>query len=625
MRSIVNTTVLLIQLREILSKSNTFYFDTETDSKNNNGLDFDRFAFCYSICCDGNDGGWMVPLCHKPQKTLFPEYPDTPNAPNDLAWEIIFDLFYDPKNTIWIHGKKFDMKVARNHGIDMGRVQAEVYDSMLLAWMVNRDDLKGLKAQVKTRFGYEMEKFGAVTKKHINNRSTPVGAIAPYAIDDVVQLKRLVRVLWGILEDRGEQGVKIFLELENEIVTLVEEMEEHGMLVLPSALEKAKKQLVIERDEIKAELDALVGQRVKVGSAPWLATVLIDRLKLWKPGPRNERGSSGRYSTRKSELKAWANGAFGTSRKGARVAQLVIRWRSVNILCTSFTSTLIDKLDNNSRVHCEFNSFGTRTSRFSAKLPNLMNIPRHRKGSTLPDIRDAFIAREGYYFFGIDYSQVELRVVAHLSRDPTMIAILTDPKGDMHQKTADLCGTSRDDAKVVGFGIFYGMGNSKLAANLDVTPEEAEEFIRRYFAGYPQVEILKYQTVAKTRKNGYVSSLIGGRRYLPDINLPGKTKEERGFRAAAERQCFNTLIQGSAADIIKVAMRNIAKAIKKKGWWSKEVIMLSQVHDEILFEIKKEHIKEAQEIIQYEMENCVKLRVPLRAEWSYGKSWAEAK
>ena len=249
--------------------------------------------------------------------------------------------------------------------------------------------------------------------------------------------------------------------------------------------------------------------------------------------------------------------------------------------------------------------------------PNLQNIPR--ESEKLPSIRKAFKCRPGFVIMDIDYGQIELRLGAHYTKDPAMLEILRKHKGDLHQQSADEWGITRQEAKTTNFAVWYGLGAASLAALLDITEKQAKTLMLRYFTRFCYVKPWQKAVVRKARLDGFVTTLIGRRRYLPGIT--SRRWQERG---PAERRAVNTKIQGSAGDIIKIAMRNLSEEMKRRDWFRKDVFLLSQVHDELIFEVRDGMQYEVGPVCQQVMESAVTLRVPVIAEPGYGMSWAEA-
>ncbi len=609
MRSVIQTKKQLEKLQERLATEKILAFDTETT-----GLEYDREMVGFSVACSDTEG-WYVPVGHI---DLVAD-----NVRMDRAEAFLASLFMDPERTLYIHNAKFDLKTVRNHGIDPDEVQATIIDTMVMAHVIAPSQRKSLKILVKNKLKYEMREYKSLSMGKKGDpdrlRKIPVAEMAPYAIDDVIKLFELAKVLEAELADMGEETVNVFKTLEMPMVYVIEEMEENGFLLDHDYLHISAENMAEEMEKLKGEIsDSIGGLEVNIGSSKWLSDTFIDKLHWWTVPKDTERGKNGHYSTAAGWLKEWAAGKYkGTTKSGIRVAKQLLRYRSLAKLLSTYTVSLIDLCDSNGRLHASFNQTGTVTGRFSSSDPNLQNIPR--SSSDLPSIRQAFIAREGFVIVAVDYSQIELRLMAHFSQDETMLDVYEN-NGDIHQTTADACGSSRQDAKSINFGLIYGMGPHALAGQIGKSVGAAQKFHAKYFQKY--VGVREYQERVKriATRHGYTTTLIGRRRYLPGLN-----SDDWKERGPAERMAVNTKIQGSAADLIKIAMRNIHRQFKQRGWFRQDAFMLSQIHDELLFEVREDMVDEVCQVIREELESCVKLKVPLLAEPGHGPTWEDAK
>lgn len=609
MKSIVQTPEQFLRMAEILSREHIFAFDTETT-----GLKHDREMIGFSIAAgdpeNGPMSGWYVPVGHD---DLESNNMDMPRVMRFLSL-----LFRDMRNIIYIHNAKFDIKTLRNHGLDPTDIQADVRDTMIMHHLYDSSSRKGLKFLVKKYFDYDMKDFASLGNKN-EPRRIPVKIMAPYAVDDAVQLLRLGHLMEDKFSDLGESTNKVFKELEMPVLFVIEEMENEGFLLDQKYLSEIAKVMLEEKSLIVDQISQKIGGLpANIGSTQWLSTTFIEQLSWWGVRPSWERGKNGYYSTAAPKLKEWASGRVpGTTEAGKEVAQLLLRHRAISKLLSTYTTTLVEASDDKGRLHASFNQAGTATGRFSSSGPNLQNIPR--PSDDLPSIRKAFIARPGFVVVDVDYSQIELRLMAHFSQDKTMLETYT-VGGDIHQITADACGSSRQDAKALNFGLIYGMGSGSLAEHIGKPLHVAQKFYTKYFQKYSGVARYQEKTKRIATSEGHTSTLIGRRRLLPDLKSSDWKK-----RGPAERQAVNTKIQGSAADLIKIAMRNIHKEFVDRGWFRKDAFMLSQVHDELIFEVRETIVDEVCQVVQESMETCVKLRVPLLAEPHTGKNWEEAK
>jgi len=625
----VNTPRDFAALEKHLSMAEEVAFDTETDS-----LSHHRQMIGFSVAT--RDGAWYIPVAHKewdasnvhdiPMEAMRKQAlaGDNKNVPKEHALRLLTALFTDPNKHVWIHNAKFDVHVLRNFGIDPLDIKAKILDSMMLSWLINPERPHGLKVLVKQYLNYQMTTFEEVSAGWGSNANVPVHLMAAYASDDV---KQLLPLAWKMLEELAAMGdtmLKVFYELECPMVMVLEDMVDVGFLIDTPYLKRIREEMVIEQDTLlkkMAELLQIPPEQVKLGSTQWLSKTFIEQLKWW--GIRSDwvRGKNGCYSTASGVLEQIAEGQVpGTTPAGVEAVRLILRHRTVGKLVSTYTNSLYDVVDANGRLHASFLQHGTATGRFSSSAPNLQNIPREPKPEEeLPSIRRAFIPRQGFKMLGVDYSQIELRLAAHFSADPIMLHIY-QTNGDIHQKTADECGCSRQHAKGINFGLIYGMGPKKLAEVLKIPESEARLYHRRYFQTYAGIGAFQAFTQNMTRKQGYVSTLIGRRRYLPDIN-----SSDWKVKGPAERQAVNTKVQGSAADLIKISMRNLRNKFIEDGVWRKDVFMLSQVHDELLFEVREGCEEYVMGVIKEQMEGSIQLRVPLIAEPKIGGCWAETK
>lgn len=625
MRTIINTAEGLEWLRAELSKHKVFAFDTETDSDRGNGFDADRWAVSYQIATE--NGAWYIPLRHNPMRMLISPYKDVANAPVDLAWSIIFDLLRDPTNKVYIHNAAFDLTVIRNEGMHPQRIKADIVDTIIISWLLDSGKppkMHGMESLVLRTFGHQMsslksilarEKVKSVSRLHAY-------ALVKYAVEDVFWLMRLAPLLESRLAEKGESLAKVFRELEMPAVFVLEHMQRRGVLLDVDLLRAMGEKFTRRQRVIEEEISKEIGMRPKLTSTQWLSKRFIDDMKIWGVPAGTPRNKQGCYPTGAEKIKEWAAGAHGTTPQGKAIAQRIAEHKELAKLVSTYTSTLADKTLG-SRIHGSFNQIGTRTGRLSSSGPNLQNIPTRTEAGRR--IRRAFICQEGWQLVVADYSQIELRLLAHYSQDPVMLKTYWDG-GDIHQATADKCSEiagyqiKRHVGKTINFGVLYGMGPKKLAATLGITEAEARKFMDAYKKGFARVQLLQQNVVKFTRKHRYTQTITGRRR--PIRGIFSDTFKERG---KAEREAFNTVIQGSAADIVKIAMRNIFDRLVDEDILEKDAYMLIQVHDEIMVEAKQDKVPYIVDLMRYEMENAIKLRVPLVVEPQTGAHWAECK
>ena len=373
-------------------------------------------------------------------------------------------------------------------------------------------------------------------------------------------------------------------------------------------IKEYSKELETEIKGLENLIYTIAGKSFNISSPKQLQTILFEELKL----PTGKKTKTG-YSTDSSVLEELA--------EIHELPREILNYRRLSKLKSTYVDTLPLLCDKNHRIHTSFMQTGTATGRLSSKDPNLQNIPvREKEGRR---IRQAFCAGKGKVLISADYSQIELVVLAHLSRDENLMAAFTDGK-DVHKRTAmlifaveepDVTPEMRRVAKTINFGVMYGMSAFRLAKELGISRTEAKNFIDSYFRTYSGVREFLDSVILEGEKNGYVSTIMGRKRIITGINSKNKTE-----KAGAERTAINTPIQGSAADIVKVAMLNLSKAIKKQNLKTK---MILQVHDEIIFEAPEEEAERVIPLIREEMENAVKLRIPLKVSIEKGKRWGE--
>jgi DNA polymerase-1 len=390
------------------------------------------------------------------------------------------------------------------------------------------------------------------------------------------------------------------------------QIEENGVSIDRDILNQMSHEIEAEMKHLETQIFAIAGETFNINSPKQLGNILFDKLKI----PVIKRTKTG-ASTDAEVLEELAD--------KFEIAKRLLDYRQIQ----KYKSTYIDVLPTlintrTGRIHTSFNQTITATGRLSSSNPNLQNIPA--KGDMAKRIREAFVpAKPGWKILAADYSQIELRILAHLSGDPVFTKAFNEDK-DIHKATAaevfevslnDVTDEMRDKAKVVNFGIIYGMSDFGLSKSLKIKKTEASKYINTYFIKHAGVKKFIDDVIAQAKIDGYVCTLLGRKRPLPDINNPNNN-----LRQFAERTAINTPVQGTAADIIKVAMINIHNQLKKMGLKSK---MILQVHDELVFEVPENESAEVQKLVELEMVNAVKLNVPVKVHIGSGNNWAEAK
>lgn len=433
--------------------------------------------------------------------------------------------------------------------------------------------------------------------------------------------ERLARIVEAIVElkDKLEAELKeknlfkLYTEIESPLISVLYAMERHGVLLDTEFLGEMSKRSAKRIHELEKKIFKLAGEEFNINSPAQLAHILFEVLKISAKSIK-KTATGAALSTAAGELEKL---------RGLHpMIDLIFEYRELSKLKSTYIDALPALTGVDGRIHTTFNQAITATGRLSSKDPNLQNIPI--KTELGREIRKAFIADKGSTLIAADYSQFELRIAAHLSNDKAMIEDFKSGE-DIHTRTSEIIWgvdhtqvtkEMRRIAKAINFGIIYGMGPRKLAAEAGVSLEEARNFIDRFFAGRARLQEYLEELKALAAAQGYVETMFGRRRYLPEI-----TSGVPGLRAEAERQAVNTPIQGTQADVIKIAMINLAKILPQK--FGNDLIMILQVHDELVFEVKDNRVHEAAPIIQEIMENAVKLSVPIVVEIDIGKNWGE--
>ena len=544
---------------------------------------------------------WYVPVGHRGLGE-----PD--QLPLAALRDALGPIFSDDKLRKRGQNLKFDLLVLERHGLPL---QGIAFDTMVAAYCLNSSRPLGLKALAQEILGETMTPIDALIgtgKKQITMDQVPVKAAAEYAGADAEVTFRLADRFGPDLKDKGMDG--LFHEVEMPLVLLLAGMERAGIAVDRPYLEELRGRFRKDISALEKELYALAGTEVNLNSPKQLGFLLFEKLKL----PVIKKTKTG-YSTDEDVLQK-------LSPRHPFPAKL-LEYRELAKLSSTYVDGILASVDPaTGRVHSRFNQTVAATGRLSSSDPNLQNIPiRTEHGRR---IRRAFVPGKGNVFLSIDYSQIDLRVLAHMSGDPALCDAFRHGK-DVHAATArDLFGLKPEDAvddeqrriaKTVNFGIVYGQTPYGLAGQLGIPQAQAKEFIERYMARYAGVTRWIDETIARARKEGFVTTLLHRRRYLPEINAANPSL--RGF---SERMAMNTPIQGTSADIIKVAMGGVARLIEKKKWKTR---MLLQVHDDLLFEVPEGEFDEVAPAVKSAMESAVALHVPVVADLKKGVNWAE--
>jgi len=555
---------------------------------------------------------------HPPSSILHPpssifhlpsSIPDQPGFPLESVLTRLSPILSDPSIGKIGQNIKYDMLVLAAHGIETRGV---VFDTMVANYVLRPDGQHNLDALAADHLGYAMitydELVGAGKEKK-GLREVEVHKVADYSAQDADITFRLYEALSKKLKD--QEQLKLCTDIEFPLTTVLADMERAGVTLDVDFLADLSKELGRMLDNLTNEIYDQAGEKFNINSTQQLSKILFEKLKL-----AVVRKTKTGFST--------DVGVLETLRHAHPVVEKLLDYRQLQKLKSTYVDALPELINpNTGKLHTSFNQTVTATGRLSSSDPNLQNIPiRTEIGRS---IRKAFIAGgRGNVILSADYSQIELRVMAHISGDEGMTEAFRHGE-DIHATTAarvfgvELDDVSRDmrrKAKEVNFGIMYGIGPYGLATRLDISQAEAKDIIAKYFERFPKVNQYIADTIAKARREGYVSTLLGRRRYLPDIN-----SRNQNVRGNAERQAINMPIQGTAADMIKIAMVRISSKIKSLRW---NIRMLLQVHDELVFEAAKSEESKARKFIADEMKNALPLSVPVEVEVGSGRNWFEA-
>ena len=524
--------------------------------------------------------------------------------------EFFRSFFESNQRTIITHDAKKLMKVFRNQGVD---IQGPFFDVQLAHYLIDTStshDLVKMANQLLNIDLADLEEVSTSGKRKVNLDALSLGKktfdIASQA-DAIWQLKKHFDYLLDQTKSRD-----VFEKIETPLSNILADMEYVGVKIAPPLLKMIADDLNKDQFNRERQIIETAGQQFNIGSPKELGVVLFEKLKI---ADNPKKTKTGQYATNETELSRYLS--------KHPIIQTILEWRSTRVLLNTFIEKLPSQINPKTRrVHTIFEQTRAASGRLSSKNPNLQNIPiRNEKGR---EIRTAFVAEENHIILAADYSQIELRIIASLSNDASMMeAFLNDQ--DIHSSTASkvfgipiasITREQRSQAKAVNFGIIYGSSAQGLSRVIGIPFAQAKNIIDSYFTSYPNLKSYMENTVKLARENRYTQTITGRRRSLSDIVSPNPI-----IQRAAERQAINTPIQGSAADIIKIAMIKVQDILKSNSLKTKLVL---QVHDELVFEVPKEELEEIQPIIKSNMESAYSLKVPLVVDIGYGKHWLEA-
>jgi len=580
----------LLEVINSIPEDTIVAFDTETTDIDTKNASLVGFSFCFE-----NNKAYYIPIKHQYL-----------GAPAQISFEIVSEAI-NKLNTkkLVLQNFKYDFSIIKNEL----NIELKLYaDTMILAWLLNSSERVGLDALASKYFDHTMIAFKDVVKKGENFSNVDINEACNYAAEDALfTYKIYFKLLEEFKEIQAENLVKIAHAYEFDFIYVLENMEENGIKLDIEKLKELKQKSNIYIQELTSKIYEKAGREFNINSPKQLGTLLFDELKL----PPSKKTKSG-YSTNEVVLQKLKD--------AHEIVPLLLDYRESYKLQSTYIEPLLNlaKKDDKNRIYTSFLQTGTATGRLSSKNPNLQNIPVRSEAGGL--IRSAFIPKDGYKLVGIDYSQIELRLLAHFSQDEALVEAFKANK-DIHRQTAvkifgeELADSKRSIAKSINFGLLYGMGSRKLGDTLGIPAKEAKQYIDAYFENFVSVKEYLKSIENKALENGFVETLIGRRRVFDFDSANAMMK------AAFLRESVNTLFQGSAADLIKLAMIDIY--IKYKN--NDKINMLLQIHDELIFEIEESEVDKITKDIVDIMENIYKLNVPLKVSKSIGMSWQELK
>jgi DNA polymerase-1 len=597
---IVNTTTALAELVEQLKRAEIISFDTETTSTDQ------MRANLVGISLAIEPGtGYYIPVGHT--GTQVPQLPLTQ----------VIDALQDPMTDVNIpkagHNLKYDFVILARNGLRVARL---AFDSMIAEWVINPNSRNlGLKNLAWVRKDIRMTPIDELIgkgKKQITMAEVPVEEAAAYAAMDAAVVLSLLPELKEELDNH--HGTHLFETIEMPLIEVLADMEMAGVALDVNYLRRMSQELKTRMNEIEQKVYESVGAPFNLNSPQQLSEALFKRLKLVPPD-RMARTSTGFYSTSADVLE--------TLRDKHEVVNWVLEFRELSKLLSTYVDALPSQVNpHTGRVHTSFNQTGAVTGRIASSDPNLQNIPiRTELGR---QVRNAFIADPGNFLLSVDYSQIELRIVAHMADDQAMLEAF-QAGHDIHAATAAaifgipinaVSKEQRRRAKGINFGLIYGMSAYGLTRYADLTLAESEDFMEAYFRQFPGVKRFLDNMRQSAAEQGYVETLLGRRRYFPGL----KNQSDRNVRNREEREAINAPIQGTAADIMKIAMLRLPSALKESGLAGQ---MLLQVHDELVLECPQEELHKTAATVQKVMEGAYNMKVPLRTEARYGTNWGE--
>ncbi len=529
-----------------------------------------------------------------------------------LKFVEIFKPLYENENILKIgQNIKYDMEVLANYGVEL---KGKLFDTMIAHYLIQPELHHNMDYLAETLLNYQTvhieELIGPKGKNQKSMREVDPKQVCEYAAEDADVTLKLYHVLEPQLKENNLE--KLFWDIEMPLVPVLADMEMSGVLLDTKALKETSDIFNKRMNEYEEKIYEQAGEKFNISSPKQVGEILFGKMKIME---KPKKTPTGQYVTSEEVLQ--------TLKSKAPIVEDILNYRGMKKLLSTYVDSLPTLINpRTGHIHTSFNQALTATGRLSSSDPNLQNIPVRTDDGK--EIRKCFIPEPGCKFFSVDYSQIELRIMAHLSGDENMIEAFRSGF-DIHKATAakiwkeqmdDVTDSQRKKAKQANFGIIYGITTYGLAQRMEIPNGEAKEIIDGYFATFPKVKEYMEKAKETARQKGYAETIFGRRRYLYKINSVNKTERE-----AAERNAINAPIQGSEADVIKVAMVKIWNRFKKENIRSK---MILQVHDELNFSVYPEEAEKVEKIVMEEMENAYKLQVPLVADAGWGNNWLEA-
>ncbi len=602
---VVTDRAALDALVEDLAGASVISFDTETTGTE------EMVAELVGVAVSTSPGtGYYIPVGHA--------LPEDANRQLPLS-EVIDALrpsLTDPTIPKIAHNAKYDLTMLQRYGLTVTPI---TFDTMLAAWLLEPASRGlGLKNQAWTRLGVEMTEIVQLIGRgagQITMAQVPIDQAAPYAAADADMPHRLMEKLTPELKEK--QLWPLFSTVEMPLIPVLSQVEQAGVELDAGVLTQMAVDLAAKLETLESRIHQLAGRPFNIGSTQQLSKVLFEELNLPTKGLRKTK--SGHYSTAAAVLESLSG--------SHEIVGLILEHRGIAKLKSTYVDALPKMVNpDTGRIHTSYNQAGAITGRIASSHPNLQNIPiRTELGRR---VRRAFVARPGWRLVAADYSQVELRVLAHICQDPALLQAFRQGL-DIHATTAStvyripLNHVTKDQrrfAKSVNFGLLYGMSAFRLARESDLTLAEAEQFVKAYFDSYPLVRGYLDDTIRQATERGWVETVMGRRRYFPALQQQARGRTSALARQRAEREAVNFPIQGTAADIIKVAMIDLNRALQREEF---RAVMILQVHDELVMEVPEEEVEPVRALAVEVMEKAYDLRAALKVDTAVGANWLE--